>query len=321
VTEPAERIVNLALFLAAVRVPVSAERIRAEVAGYPAEQDETAFLRMFERDKEGLRAAGLVIDSTPDGNYRLDTDHTFAAEVTLSAEEEAALRVASAALFADPTFPFGDDLRYALAKIASVSGACASATAHLADERPGEQGAAVVMLAEAASACKTVAFDYTNAVGSCAKHVIEPYGLFLREGRWYLVGRDTDRDEVRVYAVSRMDALSVDEARPKTQDFERPGDFDVGDFIGLPFQYGPGDPFEATLRFDPSVAWRAAALAGGVGTFEPEDDSLLWRVDVRDARRLMRWIVVNGPGIKVVRPSGLAEELRAGLAEVVRLHG
>ncbi len=319
-TEPAERIVNLALFLAAARVPVSAERIRAEVPGYPKDQDETAFLRMFERDKERLRAAGLVIDSTPEGAYRLDTDRTFAAEVTLSPEAEASLRVASAALLADPAFPFGDDLRYALAKITSASEVPTAATAHLADERPSEQGAAVVSLSEAISARKLVSFDYINAAGQRAVRTAEPFGLFLREGRWYLVGRDTGRDETRVYAVSRMNAVDVDLSRPKTPDFEVPEGFDVSDFIGLPFQYGSKEPFEATLSFGPSVAWRTAALVGNVGVLQREDDRVLWRVSARSVRRLLRWVIANGPGIEIVAPPELAEELHAGLAEVADLH-
>jgi hypothetical protein len=142
-TEAVERLVNVALFLAAARGPVSAERIRAEVTGYPEGQDEAAFLRMFERDKDELRATGLAIESTPDGRYQLDAGRTFVAGLDLSSDEEAALRAAATVFLSDPSFPFVTDLRFALAKISGGSDVDVPAAAHLADERPGTQGATV----------------------------------------------------------------------------------------------------------------------------------------------------------------------------------
>jgi hypothetical protein len=56
-TEAVERLVNLALFIAkAGPRGVTADTCRG-VEGYPGDQDVAAFLRMFERDKEQLRAA------------------------------------------------------------------------------------------------------------------------------------------------------------------------------------------------------------------------------------------------------------------------
>jgi len=76
-----ERIVNLALFLASAHRPVSATEISLSVAGYPRDQNEAAFNRMFERDKDDLRAAGLVITIDRSGDvesYRFDPDATYA---------------------------------------------------------------------------------------------------------------------------------------------------------------------------------------------------------------------------------------------------
>jgi predicted DNA-binding transcriptional regulator YafY len=61
VVDAAERLVNLALLMASAGEPVTAAQVRSRVAGYPEGQNETAFLRMFERDKEDLAAAGMVL--------------------------------------------------------------------------------------------------------------------------------------------------------------------------------------------------------------------------------------------------------------------
>ena len=319
-----ERLVNLALFLASAREPVSTEHIREEVAGYPADQDDAAFARMFERDKEALRETGLAIEATPDGLNRLDAAATFATEVSLSPTNAAVVRTVGAALLDDPAFPFADDLRYAITKVAALDASPAPALSRLVDEDPETQGAHVAELSAAATARKRVAFGYVNASGEARAREIEPYGLFVREGRWYAVGRDIELDEARVYAVSRMSDLVVNASKPKSPDFERPADFDVAAFIGLPFQYGPGEPFEVTLEFDPGVVWRAEGLTAGFGTLERngtgDATTATWKVTARDRRHLLRWVVVNGPGIHIVSPEDLRGELLAGLAEVVDAH-
>ena len=159
-----------------------------------------------------------------------------------------------------------------------------------------------------------------NAAGEHKHHRLEPYGLFIRDGRWYVAGRDRDLGEIRLYAVARTASLEVNAARPKTPDFECPRDFDVRTFICLPFQYGP-DSFEARISFEPAQAWRAPALTAGIGqTVAGADGSLTWSVSARDANRLMRWVVENGPGLRLVAPSALAEALRDRLEGVAAVH-
>jgi proteasome accessory factor B len=248
-TDAAERLINLALFLAASRGFVTAEQVRAEVDGYPASQDESAFLRMFERDKDELRSAGLDIVSDAEGRYRLDAEGTFASSVPLTATETASLRLVAAAFADDPTFPFADDLRLALVKLATDADTPDAATiASLAEDVVADQGEHVAQLDAAASAVKCVEFDYVNAQGEHKHHTVEPYGQFVRDGLWYLVARDTDLAEIRVYSVARISALEVNAARPKSPDFSVPEDFEIAHFIGLPFQYG-AEEGTAIVRF------------------------------------------------------------------------
>jgi proteasome accessory factor B len=319
-----ERLVNLAFFFdKAGGSPVTAEQIRAEVAGYPGDQDTAAFLRMFERDKDDLRRAGLAIAAEADGTYRLDVKSTFAAEVDLAAEEAAALRAVGLAMLEDPAFPFSEDLRFALAKIATaLNTGDTPVVARTADERPSEQGQAVATLDAAVAARKSVAFDYTNSLGEHKHHAVEPLGLFARDGRWYLVGRDVERDEQRVYALARLQALIVNPKRPKSPDFDTPADFDIASFVGLPFQYAAAEVFEAVLRFELEHAWRARLLTAGKGRLEEAPDgSALWRVDARNNQRLARWIVENGPGIVPLSPPDVVEGLTTGLRAAAELNG
>lgn len=317
-----ERLVNLALYLASAKDAVSRDDVRREVEGYPSadEQDSDAFLRMFERDKDALRDAGFSITGDAEGRYRLDPAATFASQVDLTAEETAAIRAVGVALLGDPAFPFADELRFALAKLATTLEAVdAPVVARLADERPADQGADVAALDRAAALRKSVRFDYTNSAHERKSHALEPYGLFIRDGRWYVVGRDSELDEIRTYAVCRMKELIVNAARPKSPDFDRPADFNVARYISLPFQYG-AEEFLATVRIDAANAWRVIPLLGGAGELaERSDGSSNWTVPVRDRARLLRWIVENGPGLTIA-DNNLRASLGEGLEAVRELH-
>ncbi len=318
--DPGERLVNLALFLARTPRFVSAEELRAEGLGYPDDQDDAAFLRMFERDKEALRAAGIAIEVDEYECYRIDRPGTFAAAVTLSAEEAATIRTAVAALAVDEAFPFAEDLTIALAKLGQGAPAPVAVATALADEDPRAQGSSAAIAAEAIAARKLLTFDYTNARGESRLHEVAPYGIFFREGRWYLVGLDTSIGEIRVYALKRAANVRMNPLQPKTPDFERPDWFAVADYSLHPFQYGP-EPFEAVVQFSAEDAWRAPRLSGGTGEIEAQPDgSALWRVQAADARGLASWCVEHGPGVVPLEPPGVVNTFRMGLQEVLARH-
>lgn len=325
-SDPAERLINLALLLAATPRHVTAEQCRAAGIGYPENQDDVAFIRMFERDKDSLRAAGLVIDVAADPDtdveaYRLDAEATFARPIELSAEEVSSLRAVAAALADDPSFPFHEDLALALGKLGAAGHDRPMATTQLAGSADPEIAPHVAALAEAVRMRKAVTFDYTNSNGASRRRHVDPYGLFFREGQWYLTGHDADRNDIRTYAVERVETLDVNPQRPRTPDFERPAGFDVGEQERLPFQYGPAMR-EVRIRFEPDLAWRAERLSRGHGTIEPlADGSAVWTVDAADLDRLASWIVDEGPGLHAVEPPELLAALGDGLRRVVAAHG
>jgi predicted DNA-binding transcriptional regulator YafY len=279
---------------------------------------------MFERDKDVLRGVGfaiLVVQGDEGESYELDRAATFATEVEMDAEATAALSCAATALAADPAFPMRDELRSALLKLGGSVPTAATelVVSRLAAESPEAQGEAVSKLTGAVEARKTVEFDYVNAAGVASHRRAEPYGTFLRAGRWYLVGRDTTLQETRVFALTRLSELSVATRRPKTHDFERPDGFDVGSYLLLPFQYG-SEGFEAEITFDPDAAWRVPSLTKGRGTVESAEEGLVWRIDCRDSERLLRWTIEHGPGIRVSGPQELLARLKHALEDVAEAH-
>jgi len=324
VSETVERLVNLALYLASSRSARTANECREAGLGYPEGQDDAAFNRMFERDKDALRAAGLVIDVVETGGfdaYRIDPDATFARPIELDPAERVSLKAVATAFIEDPGFPFGQELRSAMAKLGTTGEGGPVAAAELVHTASPSQGLDARAFAEAVQTRKRVTFTYTNAAGEEKRREVDPYGVFFRDGSWYLVGRDHTVGEVRTFSIARAREIDVNPARPRTPDFERPADFDVRSAELLPFQIG-SRAFTARIRFIPDMAWRADRLARGRGELRTlPDGSVIWTVEAADVDRLASWVVDHGPGVLAVEPPDLVDHLLTGLRAVVELHG
>jgi proteasome accessory factor B len=71
-----------------------------------------------------------------------------------------------------------------------------------------------------------VRFDYRTSAGTdvSTRH-LQPWGVVSYRGRWYVVGRDTDRDGPRVFRLSRVQGTVVRDGRPDS--FEVPPGTDL----------------------------------------------------------------------------------------------
>lgn len=204
--DPLERLTNLLALLLETREPLTQDRISHELAGqYPA--DAVARRGAFERDKALLRAEGVPIESvtTADGGtaYRIDRSRFELADLGLTPAETRALQVAVATVHLGTGW--GED---ALLKLdaqsvpdVSDSGLTAAPSPAMAVGAMAAPASADVLpvLFDANSQRAPVTFAYRGA-----SRTVDPYGLVSRNGFWYLVGRDHDRNDVRTFRVDRM---------------------------------------------------------------------------------------------------------------------
>ena len=51
---------------------------------------------------------------------------------------------------------------------------------------------------------------------------VDPYSLYFASGQWYVVGRDHDRDDMRIFRLSRIRG-DVRFATRRERDFRSPG--------------------------------------------------------------------------------------------------
>ena len=86
--------------------------------------------------------------------------------------------------------------------------------------------------------------------GETALRKVDPYHLLFEGGQFYLVGHSHERDDVRMFRLSRIRG-KVAYATKAEHDFQRPADFDPREYAGrVPWQLGDtaGDRRRVGLR-------------------------------------------------------------------------
>jgi proteasome accessory factor B len=213
-----ERLMNLVIALLSTRSFITAERIRETVYGYAEGASDEAFSRMFERDKNELRDLGIPLETgrvsstDPTEGYRINREAYALPAVELTPDEAAAVAVATQ-LWESPELITATQsallkLRAAGIDIEAVDDDIAiTSTAAL----PGLRGSEEVLgiLLSAIDSGHAVQFEHRPSRSEpYVTRTVEPWGVVTDSGRWYLVGHDRDRDDVRTFRLSRIGSVT-----------------------------------------------------------------------------------------------------------------
>jgi proteasome accessory factor B len=208
-----ERLMNLVIALLSTRGYITAERIRETVYGYGDSPSDEAFSRMFERDKNELRDLGIPLETgrvspfDPTEGYRINREAYRLPPVELTADEAAAVAVATR-LWQSPEMLTA--AQSALLKL-RAAGVDVDAPDDVAITTPstlaGVRGSEEVLgtLLSAIDEGRAVQFPHRSSRSEpYVTRTVEPWGVVTDKGRWYLVGHDRDRNDVRTFRLSRI---------------------------------------------------------------------------------------------------------------------
>jgi proteasome accessory factor B len=303
-----ERLVNLTIALLETRRPLTFDELRRRTGYYP-QPDPASARRMFERDKETLRAFGIPVETRQDfgmedPGYLIDRRTYELRDIDLDADEVAALALAVNML--------GPDVgALPLAKVA----------ARAPDPVPIEAPPTRIDLpvtdvdtfAPAIVERRVVRFTYRTADGRTGVRTVEPYGIVRRRRAWYLVGRDRDREGPRGFRTDRM--LGAVEVLEPASAFEVPADLDLGAVVS-----GPDvPPVDVVLESGPAGHWVLAAR-GGVDEGPGLEGTRRIRVTGMDPVRERAWLLGVSPDAGVREPEDVRAGLRSALLHVVAQH-
>ena len=86
------------------------------------------------------------------------------------------------------------------------------------------------MIKVALQESKLLSFEYTDRHGNKTSRTAEPYQLVLKSSRWYWQGYCLKRNDFRLFRLSRMSNLQIQEECFTPRDYQRP-QLDVGDIL------------------------------------------------------------------------------------------
>ena len=335
------------------------EDLARDVPAYQnPDRKKDAIMRMFERDKDELRAFGISIETIPSrdegeaAGYRLDKKSFYLPYLSLAAREGGAATTprkpdkwgyrALASLVFEPdelhivaeaaqrVFALGDPV---LAEDAESAMRKLSFDLPMPDVDEPPYSAQIVMASPAAARenvfeivndalvrRKTLTFRYRSiSTDSVAERHADPYGLFFLSSHWYMAAMDRDKGEMRNFRLSRMSSVEVNQARSQSTDFEIPSTFNLREHAR---SRQPWDLGEGD-RNEAIVLFRgesgATKAAARLGAaVEGAEDRRVFRF--RRADSFARWLLSLGGEAVPVSPEPLVAEFNNQLLETRALY-
>jgi predicted DNA-binding transcriptional regulator YafY len=232
--------------------------------------------RTVRRDVTRLRELGYPVEATPGpiGGYRLGAGGRLP-PLLLSDEEAVAVVLGLEAAAFGTVSGLEDSALAALAKLEQVMpGPLRRRVADLHEttvrlagpDRPRVNPDALILLARSCRGRERLRMGYRDAQDQPSDRVIEPFRLVFTERRWYLVARDTGRDDWRTFRVDRITSLSETGERFTLQE-EPDAAALVADGIAL-----GAYRIQAHVALPVSVEEAARSIARTVGRLEPAAD-------------------------------------------------
>ena len=337
-TEKLIRQLSLISFLMAERRPVTALEIKQEVEGYSGMNDD-AFARRFYADRAELESLGieLKVDKPAENfyeseNYTLPPENFYLPAIEFSDSELGALRTALALL--DGEFAYAEPLRLALQQLSwgkpSPLAAPEQRSVALAvTAAPGgrELSQRLAKIETAIFRRKTIVFDYYT-MGRDAEEArkVDPYHLLFRGGQFYLVGYSHEREDVRVFRLSRIRG-KVSYSSKAEHDFPPPKDFDPR-IYATRADWQLGDPVgTARIWVASRIDWLVERHLRHAGTILPAgevedapEDGVVLETEYAEPRQIISWALGLGERARILGPPELVREADERVALLVERH-
>ena len=215
-----ERLINLTMALLGTRRYLSKSEIFSSVAGY--EGSAVTMERMFERDKDELRALGINIEVgshdqlfEDEVGYRINRSSYGMELPELTAEEVSLISLASKV--------WRDE---------ALSSAAQSSMRKIGVENSFDEPTTSLIFSDNVTQHFEIILDcianrkpitFTYQARSSTLREVNPYELTLWRGSWYLIGDDRAKNEIRVFKVDRIQG--VIKLLSTSNHFDRPADF------------------------------------------------------------------------------------------------
>ncbi|MGA1590557.1 MAG: helix-turn-helix transcriptional regulator [Candidatus Nanopelagicaceae bacterium] len=309
-----ERLVNLTMALLGTKRYMTKSEIFRRVAGYSGSSETKE--RMFERDKDDLRNLGIEIEvASHDPLFEDEVGYRIRPEMFQLQErfdaEELGLVALALNLVKDPELQ--NRRNSVLRRINSLSVSPQMPDELLlTDAEISELG--LTELLDALGLRQTVEFQYLKEGSEASElRIVNPLGVSAWLGNWYLVGEDLNRDDVRVFKLSRI--KSKIDVRGKEGSYVIPRDFDIKDYL---IMYQPLE-YVSLIKLRKGVAANLRDRSTSIEVLDDDWDQV--EIAFKSKAEAKREILWFGCDAIVIEPQELRKEIIASLEKLVALHG
>lgn len=306
-----ERLTNLLALLLETNQALSLVQIAGELSGQYPEADQ-ARRASFERDKAALRDIGVPIETDIVAGgpyagqtvYRIDRRAYELADLELDPDEMRALQVAVAAVRTGSAA--GQE---AIWKLGGALGEERPSVSAVVPDRPE-----LPVIRSAVASRSTIEFSYRGE-----RRRLDPWGLLLRGGFWYVIGHDHDRNEQRTFRVDRFDPDPGGITVGEPGSYERPPSFDPRSaFPADPKEIGH-DAFDGVQALVHVDHVRAAAIErelGGERVIRRDDQGIVVSVPASNLPAFRSWVLGLLEHAVVLEPVDVREDIVSWLTAV-----
>ena len=342
-----ERLLNLISFMLRSPRPIPFSQIAGHVVGYDDEARLDSIEKRFDRDKAELRNMGIPVEYVDTGSqetsgYVVPRDKFFLRNIQFDTMDAILLALAarwgSFALRGSPVMreAFNSALRKLSIDTPEVEGIPAE-PAHFLQVGRGYENAGenLQVICAAVFGRRTIKFKYHGRKDEQAvERRVDPYGLGISEGEWYLVGRDHARDDMRMFKIARMSGTAnLTGASDAGPEFDIPKDFRIEDQLNRrAWDFGTEDPVEvrleaprdlvAQLRHEATLSFE---IEDGDDLLPPEEmgqaERMILRFIVRRPERMVDWVLSLGPDVELLEPKEMRDQLKQRLSDYGQVYG
>jgi predicted DNA-binding transcriptional regulator YafY len=325
-----ERLLNLLTLLLNTRRPLALRQLREmEEFGAYSCGDPKSGERAFERDKAILVELGVPLrwispesedgyDSDDSvGGYVIDRHRYFLPELDLDPGDRALLSIAGSAAVALDEFPKKTALVRALAKLGFDvdEGNAPRTLAHVPVTGSRKLSASMLdTLQESVASRRRIRLHYEDRSGQPSERVVDPFGLYYRQGAWYLVGYCHLRQDERTFHAGRIQQIkwhrnekSHDHSAP---DFDIPADFDLSKRARIkPWEFPLQTPEVVYILLQPRLVPALQEIFGEPTHTQHTDSHSIITLTVSHPQALVETLLPLGRDAQVLSPSHLREQI------------
>lgn len=221
-----ERQVNLVFLLMKHKRGITRAQIRENISDYRAATTEASFERMFERDKQEIKALGFMLENYQDpfaGSdeiyYKINEDESLIDASKLSLEEKILFQIARNYIY-ETTLESSS----ALIKLETIP---TLPEIKIGENLISKRNGRLIKILEAIDQNKALEFDYKGVADSdYSKRKIYPYRLIIWNNRQYLVGFSPEVESFRTFRLDRFgEQLEIGEIFFVDVDFDITAEF------------------------------------------------------------------------------------------------